>query len=167
MMLRGEFREDLYYRLKVIEAVVPPLRERPRRDPAAHRLLHRQVLAALQPAGAAAVRRAAAAVPEYDWPGNVRELENMIKRFVILQDEQLVLRELSKAARRRPSPLRHRRIAGGLRAAAVPVAAARPDSWRSRVRGRGRRGRGRRGTRRQRRPARRAAGSWTSRAKRR
>jgi two-component system response regulator AtoC len=33
---------------------------------------------------------------EYDWPGNIRELENMIKRFVILQDEQLVLRELSK-----------------------------------------------------------------------
>ena len=32
----------------------------------------------------------------YDWPGNVRELENMIKRFVILQDEPLVMRELSK-----------------------------------------------------------------------
>ena len=31
----------------------------------------------------------------YEWPGNVRELENMIKRFVILQDEQLVSRELS------------------------------------------------------------------------
>jgi DNA-binding NtrC family response regulator len=32
----------------------------------------------------------------YEWPGNIRELENMIKRFVILQDEQLVLRELAK-----------------------------------------------------------------------
>jgi len=32
----------------------------------------------------------------YEWPGNVRELENMIKRFVILQDEQLVVRELDK-----------------------------------------------------------------------
>jgi two-component system response regulator AtoC len=32
----------------------------------------------------------------YEWPGNVRELENMIKRFVILQDEQLVMRELSR-----------------------------------------------------------------------
>ncbi len=32
----------------------------------------------------------------YDWPGNVRELENMIKRFVILQDEALVMRELDK-----------------------------------------------------------------------
>jgi DNA-binding NtrC family response regulator len=33
---------------------------------------------------------------DYEWPGNVRELENFIKRFVILQDEQLVLRELSR-----------------------------------------------------------------------
>jgi two-component system response regulator AtoC len=32
----------------------------------------------------------------YEWPGNVRELENMVKRFVILQDEQLVIRELRK-----------------------------------------------------------------------
>jgi DNA-binding NtrC family response regulator len=33
---------------------------------------------------------------DYEWPGNVRELENMIKRFVILQDEHLVMRELSR-----------------------------------------------------------------------
>jgi DNA-binding NtrC family response regulator len=41
----------------------------------------------------------------YDWPGNVRELENMIKRFIILQDEQLVQRELSKVRPTGPSPL--------------------------------------------------------------
>ena len=39
---------------------------------------------------------------QYDWPGNIRELENMIKRFVILQDEQLVIRELSRP---RPMPM--------------------------------------------------------------
>ena len=39
----------------------------------------------------------------YEWPGNVRELENMIKRFVILQDEQLVTRELNKP-RLTPNP---------------------------------------------------------------
>ena len=35
----------------------------------------------------------------YEWPGNIRELENMIKRIVILQDEQLVIREITRAAR--------------------------------------------------------------------
>ena len=50
MMLRGDFREDLYYRLKVIEAYGAAAARAARRDPEAHRLLHRQVLAALQPA---------------------------------------------------------------------------------------------------------------------
>ena len=40
---------------------------------------------------------------QYEWPGNIRELENMIKRFVILQDEQMVVRELEKP-RVRPNP---------------------------------------------------------------
>jgi DNA-binding NtrC family response regulator len=37
---------------------------------------------------------------EYDWPGNIRELENMIKRLVILQDEQLVFTEIERSIRR-------------------------------------------------------------------
>jgi two-component system response regulator AtoC len=35
----------------------------------------------------------------YEWPGNIRELENMIKRIVILQDEQVIIREMTKAGR--------------------------------------------------------------------
>jgi two-component system response regulator AtoC len=96
MMLRGDFREDLYYRLKVIEAMVPPLRERRDEIPSltdffivkySHRY-NRPVRALSDD-----LRQR---FMDYVWPGNIRELENMIKRFVILQDEQLVLRELKK-----------------------------------------------------------------------
>jgi two-component system response regulator AtoC len=39
----------------------------------------------------------------YEWPGNIRELENMIKRIVILQDEQLVIREMTRSGRPQPA----------------------------------------------------------------
>ena len=96
MMLRGDFREDLYYRLKVIEAMVPPLRERRDEIPSlidffivkySHRY-NRPV----RPLSDELRQRFLA----YEWPGNIRELENMIKRFVILQDEEMVKRELAK-----------------------------------------------------------------------
>src|SRR6187549_395865 len=96
MMLRGEFREDLYYRLKVIEAAVPPLRER--RDEIPH--LTDFFIAKYSQRYNRPVRPLSDELRQkflnYEWPGNVRELENMIKRFVILQDEQLVMRELTK-----------------------------------------------------------------------
>ena len=96
MMLRGDFREDLSYRLKVIDALVPPLRERRDEIPSltdffivkySHRY-NRPVRPLSEELRGKFLN--------YEWPGNVRELENMIKRFVILQDEQLVMRELEK-----------------------------------------------------------------------
>ena len=96
MMVHGEFREDLYYRLKVIEAYVPPLRERRDEIPK----LTDFFLAKYSQRYNRPVRSLSDDLRErflsYDWPGNVRELENMIKRFVILQDESLVLRELDR-----------------------------------------------------------------------
>jgi two-component system, NtrC family, response regulator AtoC len=99
MMLRGEFREDLYYRLKVIEITVPPLRER--RGEIAHltgffidRYARRYNRSPRQLSA-----ELAQLFQTYEWPGNIRELENMIKRIVILQDEQLVIREMTKAGR--------------------------------------------------------------------
>src|SRR5918994_579479 len=96
MMVRGQFREDLYYRLKVIEAVVPPLRERQDEIPQ----LTDFFIAKYSERYNRPVRALSDSLRQrfltYDWPGNVRELENMIKRFVILQDEQLVQRELTK-----------------------------------------------------------------------
>jgi two-component system response regulator AtoC len=104
MMVSGEFREDLYYRLKVIEAMVAPLRER--RDEIRQltdffitrysQRYNRPVRVLSDPLRAKFM--------EYEWPGNVRELENMIKRFVILQDEAMVMRELSRPRMSPTSP---------------------------------------------------------------
>jgi len=99
MLVRGEFREDLYYRLKVIEVTVPPLRER--RSEVLHLtefFMDRYARRYNRP-----VRQLSPELHElfltYEWPGNIRELENMMKRLVILQDEQLVIREITRTAR--------------------------------------------------------------------
>ncbi len=84
-MAQGEFREDLYYRLNVIEIRVPPLRERRQEIPALvawflgkfnaqygrHKQLAPETLTRLM---------------EHTWSGNVRELENIIRRMVVLAD---------------------------------------------------------------------------------
>jgi DNA-binding NtrC family response regulator len=103
MMLRGEFREDLYYRLKVIEVTVPPLRER--RGEITHLtefFIDRYARRYNRPARQLSEQLAQLFL-SYEWPGNIRELENMIKRIVILQDESLVVREMTKTAR--PAPV--------------------------------------------------------------
>jgi two-component system response regulator AtoC len=99
MLIRGEFREDLYYRLKVIEVTVPPLRERRAEIPhLTHYFMDRYARRYNRPARELSeeVQRL---FQNYDWPGNIRELENMVKRLVILQDEELVIREISRVVR--------------------------------------------------------------------
>jgi DNA-binding NtrC family response regulator len=103
MLSNGEFREDLYYRLKVIEVTVPPLRER--RSEIAHlteyfmdRYARRYNRQARELTG-----ELQQLFQTYEWPGNIRELENMIKRIVILQDEQLVIREMLRSPRQSPA----------------------------------------------------------------
>jgi two-component system response regulator AtoC len=96
MMRAGTFREDLYYRLQVIEVHVPPLRER--------REEISQLIEFFLLKFAAVYRRPAVrpsivlqdALLAYEWPGNIRELENMMKRLVVLQDESLILAELAR-----------------------------------------------------------------------
>ncbi len=96
MMRQGTFREDLYYRLQVIEVHVPPLRER--REEIA------QLIEFFLLKFASVYRRPALrpslvlqeALLSYEWPGNIRELENMMKRLVVLQDETLILAELGR-----------------------------------------------------------------------
>src|SRR6185295_1167818 len=83
LVAAGRFRQDLFYRLNVIELAMPPLREC-REDVAA---LAAAVLARLAPAGGARpelTAEALAALAQYAFPGNIRELENILERAVAL-----------------------------------------------------------------------------------
>jgi two-component system, NtrC family, response regulator AtoC len=108
-MRNGEFREDLYYRLNVVEIHVPPLRERPE----AISGLARSFLARYNSQYAREVSlppETLALMGTYHWPGNVRELENFIRRLVVLGDPQRAHRDLldriqgSGASRPPPPP---------------------------------------------------------------
>jgi DNA-binding NtrC family response regulator len=86
MVKKGEFREDLYYRLNVIQLHLPPLRERNGGIVTlAHHLLQ-QINREFGKKVTRFSRLAMDALDDYSWPGNVRELENMIRRAVVLAD---------------------------------------------------------------------------------
>jgi two-component system response regulator AtoC len=91
---RGGFREDLFFRLNVVNVSIPPLRER--RDELPELIDHLLLRAArryrrpLPQLSAHLLRQ----LKRYPFPGNVRELENMLKRIVVLGSEEPVLRAL-------------------------------------------------------------------------
>ena len=88
----GAFREDLYFRINVVEIALPPLRERRDDIPLlAEHFLKTQQATVRRPAGPALPALSPQTLElfaNYDWPGNVRELENIVKRVVVLGDEQ-------------------------------------------------------------------------------
>jgi two-component system, NtrC family, response regulator AtoC len=104
MIRTGRFREDLYYRLQVIEIRVPPLRERKDEILSLIEYFLLTYAARYGRPVARPSRQLRDAFLAYDWPGNVRELENVLKRFVILQDEDLVLAELQRPRLTEPLP---------------------------------------------------------------
>jgi transcriptional regulator with GAF, ATPase, and Fis domain len=92
-MARGEFREDLYYRLNVVEIKVPPLRERREEIPAlASRFLAR--FNSQYGRQKQLMPETLARLTEYPWLGNVRELENVIRRLVVLGDGEQAIEAL-------------------------------------------------------------------------
>jgi len=90
MMINHEFREDLYYRLKVVDLDLPPLRER--RDDIPElvgyfmKKFNRNMGANVQNIAPNALT----ALIEYDWPGNIRELSNTIERAILFCDEESI-----------------------------------------------------------------------------
>jgi len=105
----GEFREDLYYRLNVVEIRVPPLRERREDIPAL--VEHFRERCEREYGRAPRVSHDTLELfARYDWPGNVRELETMVRRIAVLDGDETVRRELAE------------RLAGAARAGAAPAA---------------------------------------------
>ena len=90
---RGDFRQDLFYRINVIQLVVPPLRERPEDIT----LLAQSTLNALaeewQMEMPTLSDKASERLKHYPFPGNVRELENIHERAVTLSDDDIILPE--------------------------------------------------------------------------
>jgi transcriptional regulator with PAS, ATPase and Fis domain len=78
----GTFRQDLYYRLNVVSAVMPPLRERMEDIPT----LAEYFIVKPKPLSPEALAR----MTNYDWPGNVRELENAMERALVLSSDEMI-----------------------------------------------------------------------------
>jgi len=91
----GRFRQDLYYRINVINIEIPPLRSRPSDiPPLAHTFLD-QVREDARREVVGFADDALAAMERYSWPGNVRELQNVIERAVLLgKDNSITLADL-------------------------------------------------------------------------
>jgi two-component system response regulator PilR (NtrC family) len=89
--MEGQFREDLYYRLNVINIHMPPLRERPDEIP----LLAQHFLEKYSKEMAKDIRKISSfaldILKSYNFPGNIRELENIIERSVALESSNIVL----------------------------------------------------------------------------
>jgi len=92
-MEAGQFRQDLYYRINVIELQVPPLRERIEDLPLLiDHILHSITVAGFGKASSLS-DEALAALQRYSFPGNVRELENMLHRACALADHAMITLE--------------------------------------------------------------------------
>jgi two-component system response regulator AtoC len=109
-MAEGRFREDLYYRLNIIQIHIPPLRDR--RDeilPLASHFLQLHGTGELAPPLTPELERS---LLDYSWPGNVRELENVIRRYLVTRDATSIMEDLQrrretvapKPPQRNPSP---------------------------------------------------------------
>ena len=94
MARQGLFREDLYYRLNVIQLGLPPLRERGEDVMLIAEALLGKAAANMQQHGLHFSPEAARSIRQYSWPGNVRELENAIERAVILCDDTAISTDL-------------------------------------------------------------------------
>lgn len=93
LVIEGKFREDLYYRIKVVPINIPPLRERKEDIPilAEHflKMFNAEFKKNIKGFSPIAMKM----IMQYDWPGNIRELKNVIERAMIFEDEDMIMVE--------------------------------------------------------------------------
>lgn len=104
---QGKFREDLYYRLKVITINIPPLRARREDIPALTNYFLKKYSIELKKSYPTLPNESKNLLMAYHWPGNVRELENLIKRLILLSKANvitpdLIAAEISESAKQTP-----------------------------------------------------------------
>jgi transcriptional regulator with PAS, ATPase and Fis domain len=114
MIRTGEFREDLYYRLNVVNLWLPPLRDRGDDVLIIAKALLSKHADEARSSVTGFAPNALAAIRKYDWPGNIRQLENRIKKALVLCDDHLI----------RPEDLD---LGGANQPAIVPLEKAKED----------------------------------------
>jgi len=90
---KGQFRQDLYYRLAVMRLTMPPLRERRDDIPMLTRHFIQKHAKSCKVRAKPISSEAMAALVNYDWPGNVRGLENAVERALVMGSSEMVLLE--------------------------------------------------------------------------
>jgi len=95
----GNFREDLYYRINVVSFHLPPLRERREDIPELAEYFLKKYSCLFEKTFSPLSQAALNSLLSYHWPGNVRELENIIKKVVVLESEELATRDLASLSR--------------------------------------------------------------------
>lgn len=99
---QGRLRQDLYYRLNVINIVIPPLRKRKKDIDLLREYFVEKYCLLYNKKPVNLSKRLCNMFINYDWPGNVRELENTIKSVIALENENFALNELKKKIVREP-----------------------------------------------------------------
>jgi len=107
----GRFREDLYYRLNVVNITLPPLRERREEIPIFVEYFLDKFGKKFGRKASPLSDKTMKALSEHHWVGNVRELENVIQRLVVLGNEETITEELTPATKEETLPEKKKKVA--------------------------------------------------------
>ena len=100
MVAQGKFREDLYFRLNVVNVEIPPLRERRDEVPALIEHFLQRFTARYRKPPRKLSAQLTRLLERYPFPGNIRELENIVRRIVVLESETSILNDLLSSGER-------------------------------------------------------------------